>query len=996
MNVFRKSSRVLLAVSLVFLVMVFFGRGDTGKQEQDVFKGPQYVQANPEPADIEQPDGTPLTVTASGDEVINYTRTIDGYTLLLADDGFYYYAMLDKNGDLVISSYKAKHEKHRSKDDEKFLEKIEKYLEYSEKQKKEKKDKWKKNANGNANGIAAPQFGPIDDAFPSTGNRNMLVILGEFSDWTFVKSNNDFNSIMNVGGSSFKAYYQDVSYGALNVTTTVVGPYQISMTMAQADANIRSYVSQLVTAANNDGVNFADYDNNNDGNMDALYVIHAGYGEEYSGAPTYYIWSHSWSLSTYSKTYDGVYISNYATSPELRNLSGSTITAIGVIAHEFGHNIGVPDYYDTDGSSSGGTAFDLGKWDIMAGGSWNNSGDTPAQHNMYTKWKLGWSNPTVISSAASLSLGNTGDNNTAYRINTTTTNEFFILENRQLADWDAYLPGSGMLIFHIDGNFIDGLSSNTVNANPSHQGVDVEEADNVRSTATYAADPFPGTGNKTSFTDTTTPSSKSWANANTNKPVTNISEAGGTITFDFMGGGSTTTPVANFSGSPTTVNEGQSVSFTDLSTNSPTSWSWSFPGGTPSSSTSQNPTITYNTAGTYNVSLTATNSAGSDGETKTNYITVQVPGITYCSSQGNNYSYEYIGRVRVADLDNSSAGSNYTDYTNYTAHLTAGNSASVILTPVFPSSTYTEYWKIWIDYNADGDFTDSGEEVFSSSGTSQVSGSFTVPSGASGVTRMRVTMKYNAAPTSCETFSYGEVEDYTVDISGVVVVPPVANFTGSPTTVYEGQSVSFTDTSTNNPTSWSWSFPGGTPSSSTSQNPTVTYNTAGTYNVSLTATNSAGSDGETKSNYITVQVQTVSYCTSSGNNYSYEWISRVQVGSINNSSGASGYTDFTAQSATLTKGGSVSYQLVPGFSGSSYTEYWRIWIDLNHDGDFADSGEQVYSGSGSSTKSGSFTVPSSATSGNTRMRVTMRYGGYPTYCGTFTYGEVEDYTVNIQ
>jgi len=113
-------------------------------------------------------------------------------------------------------------------------------------------------------------------------------------------------------------------------------------------------------------------------------------------------------------------------------------------------------------------------------------------------------------------------------------------------------------------------------------------------------------------------------------------------------------------------------------------------------------------------------------------------------------------------------------------------------------------------------------------------------------------MKYNGSPTSCETFTYGEVEDYTVNISGGVQQPPVAAFTASATTVTVGGSVSFTDQSTNSPTSWSWSFEGGTPSTSTSQNPTVTYNTVGTYNVSLTATNSAGSDNELKVDYITV------------------------------------------------------------------------------------------------------------------------------------------------
>ncbi len=309
-------------------------------------------------------------------------------------------------------------------------------------------------------------------------------------------------------------------------------------------------------------------------------------------------------------------------------------------------------------------------------------------------------------------------------------------------------------------------------------------------------------------------------------------------------------PVANFTSDKTTVGAGGSVAFTDQSTNSPTSWSWAFEGGTPSTSTAQNPTITYNTAGTYDVSLTATNSAGSDSETKVDYITVTAPQ------------------------------------------------------------------------------------------------------------------------------------------------PPVAAFTGSPTTVSVGGTVAFTDQSTNSPTSWAWTFAGGTPGTSTTKNPTITYNTAGTYNVSLTATNAAGSGSLTKTGYITVT--SVAYCASQGNSQTYEWISRVRVANLDNSSGASKYTNYTSLSATLTRGVSASVTLNTGYSGTAYTEYWRIWIDYNHDGDFADTGEQVFSKSGATSVTGSFTTSSSALTGGTRMRVSMKYSSYPTSCQTFSYGEVEDYTANIQ
>lgn len=141
----------------------------------------------------------------------------------------------------------------------------------------------------------------------------------------------------------------------------------------------------------------------------------------------------------------------------------------------------------------------------------------------------------------------------------------------------------------------------------------------------------------------------------------------------------------------------------------------------------------------------------------------------------------------------------------------------------------------------------------------------------------------------------------------------------------------------------------------------------------------------------------VTYCTSSASSQSYEYISGVQVGSLNKSSGASSYSDYTGDTPTnLTRSSSASVTLTPGFVGSSYNEYWEIWIDYDQDGTF-DAAEKVFSGYGSSNVTGSFTVSSSATTGNTRMRVVMQYNSYRnTACGSFTYGEVEDYTVNIQ
>jgi PKD repeat protein len=224
--------------------------------------------------------------------------------------------------------------------------------------------------------------------------------------------------------------------------------------------------------------------------------------------------------------------------------------------------------------------------------------------------------------------------------------------------------------------------------------------------------------------------------------------------------------------------------------------------------------------------------------------------------------------------------------------------------------------------------------------------------------------------------------------------PPVAAFTASSTSIGVGQSVTFTDQSTNNPTSWSWTFQSGTPGTSTAKNPVVTYNTIGTWDVTLVATNAQGNDSEFKADYI--NVTSVTYCASQGNIQTDEWISRVRVANLDNSSGPSPYTDFTYKSANLTRGSSASVILNTGYSGTIYTEYWRIHIDYNQDGDFADTGERVFSKYARTSVSGSFTPPTAAKTGATRMRVSMKYGSYPSYCGSFTYGEVEDYTANIQ
>ncbi|MGL2962453.1 reprolysin-like metallopeptidase [Flavobacterium sp. RSB2_4_14] len=173
----------------------------------------------------------------------------------------------------------------------------------------------------------------------------------------------------------------------------------------------------------------------------------------------------------------------------------------------------------------------------------------------------------------------------------------------------------------------------------------------------------------------------------------------------------------------------------------------------------------------YTFYVTAKDAAGnvSLNSNTVTVTTLAIPSVTYCVSKGNSTADEFINRVQLGTINNLSGNNGgYGNFTSLTTNLVRNTSNSIIITPGWTATTYSEAYRVWIDYNQDGDFLDTGEQVFNRNRTTAtpISGSFTVPTTALiGQTRMRVSMKYNASPTSCETFSYGEVEDYTVNIT---------------------------------------------------------------------------------------------------------------------------------------------------------------------------------------------------------------------------------------
>lgn len=175
-------------------------------------------------------------------------------------------------------------------------------------------------------------------------------------------------------------------------------------------------------------------------------------------------------------------------------------------------------------------------------------------------------------------------------------------------------------------------------------------------------------------------------------------------------------------------------------------------------------------ATTYTFNVRAKDAAGNVSvNSNTVTVTTLTASVTYCASQGNSTADERIGRVQLRTINNASTGTaGYEDFTAISTNLVRGVANTITITPTWTATVYREGYAVFIDLNRDGDFLDTGERVFSRNATTTtpVSGSFTIPTTAAlGTTRMRVSMKYNAVPTACEIFGFGQVEDYTVNIT---------------------------------------------------------------------------------------------------------------------------------------------------------------------------------------------------------------------------------------
>jgi immune inhibitor A len=524
------------------------------------------VPAYPHPIIVTQPDGSTLTVQLRGDEHRKIKTTTDGYLIKTNQVGYYTYAEPDGINQYIAGKTIARDPDKRPLADQVYLNKIKKYNEV-ENQLDSRPARIKRVSSATT----------ISTGFPRTGTPKSLVIMVNFSDVSFKIANpqdafyrllNQENYSDNGATGSVNDYFKAASNGQFSPQFDVVGPYTLSNTMAYYGANDPDtdedvkpayMIVDACKAANNAGLDFTQYDTDNDGYIDNVFVYYAGYNEaEWGHVNT--IWPHRWSVyrkgdysdynydgTTQSIVFDGKTVYDYACTSELKGSSGSNMCGIGTFTHEFGHVIGMPDYYHTIADKT-----TLDDWSIMDAGAYLNSGRTPPTYSAYDRFYLGWLIPQELNTPSDKTLFPlsqskvplSSSSKQAYLLAATPHNlvgdnpspkEFYIMEYRKKTGWDTYLPAEGLLFWHIDYNQTAWDYNEPNNYTGTTQTASSHMRMYLQALSGYTT--TPGTAFTSGSFDPLT-----WSGININRAITNITKTTDSISFKIMGGAQTPDP----------------------------------------------------------------------------------------------------------------------------------------------------------------------------------------------------------------------------------------------------------------------------------------------------------------------------------------------------------------------------------------------------------------------------------------------------------------------
>ena len=503
------------------------------------------IPANPNPVVVTQPDGKELTVLGKGDERVHWCVSLDGYTLLHNKAGYLSYAQLDEYGNLQPTDYIATDIENRDIVTTSFLHTLEKNLFFSDTQIQVMHSVWE---------IEDEAYNSSKGEKVISGEYKTICAFVQFPEESMQLEMSSFESLFNQlgyttnGTGSVRDFFREVSYGKFDLVITLCGVYTTPQSSAyyagsSGSTNVSTmarWAAQQVAAE--PSINFEDYDINNSGIVEGFHIIFAGRGQESSHNASD-IWSHKSSI--YPAVYkNGKRIEIYSCSPELS--SATQITTIGVVCHEMTHALGgIRDYYDTN-DDTGGSFSGTGSWDLMANGSWNSGGNSPAHPNMHVKAELGWVTPVVLNAETTVTnMPNAAENPIAYRINTATYGEYYLLENRQKVKFDKSIPGEGLIIYHVSADW--NKVGNCINCTHPQKVYPVCASRSTQmpgsTSSSYgnintARCPFPGAAPtlRHEFTDDSTPAMRSWKDVGVGKPITNIKHENKLISFDFMEG----------------------------------------------------------------------------------------------------------------------------------------------------------------------------------------------------------------------------------------------------------------------------------------------------------------------------------------------------------------------------------------------------------------------------------------------------------------------------